>query len=295
MNVGYYPASMREIEVRDKVRELAVVHPDWAEIVRVGNLTKLRRERDGAFRHVNYESGLLLYALVAHHRPDRILEIGTGRGFASLCMARALVDHGLPGRIITVDVLDADLAVDWAIDEGQGPRVERRSRREVWNAHFAPAVLERIETRVGDSRTALPRLESEGFRPDLVYIDADHTYSAVSHDFFSCLRLAARPFRMLLDDYTPRSHLYGVRRLVDRLLAPVFDAELIFTEGRWTAAPGAPRLDQGQVLIDSGRTHGTLEGAYSPAAVSARLFAYRRFPGLCDRMDQVVSRITARA
>lgn len=293
MNVGYYPASMREIDVRDKVRELAVPHPLWEEIVRIGNLTKLRRDPDGTFRPVNYESGLLLYALVARHRPQRILEIGTGRGFASLCMARALVDGGLPGRIVTLDVLDADLAVDWAIDDGRGPRVERRSRKETWAAFFPPAVVERIEQRQGDSRTALPRLEAEGFRPDFVYVDADHTYSAVAHDFFSCLRLAERPFRILLDDYTPRSHLYGVRRLVDRLVAPVFDAELIFTEGRWTAAPGAPPLDQGQVLLDSERTRVALDHTYSPAVVSARLFAYRRFPGLCDWIDQARARVSA--
>ena len=284
---------MREIDVRDKVRELGVPHPEWSEIVRIGNLTKLRREPDGRFRAVNYESGLLLYALVARFRPRHILEIGTGRGFASLCMAKALVDGRLPGRIVTVDMIDSATPVEWAIDDGSGPRVERRSRRDTWGAHFPAEVSERIDQRLGDSRAALPRLESEGYRPDLVYIDADHTYSAAAHDFFSCLRLAARPFRMLLDDYTPRSHLYGVRRLVDRWIAPVFDAEVILTEDRWTAPPGAPALDQAQVFIDSERVRVPVERAYGAAGVAARVFAYRRWPGLFDWIDQARARLLA--
>jgi len=277
---------MREIDVKEKLRELGVAHPDWSEFQRIGNLTKLRREPDGRFRAVNYESGLLLYTLVAKHRPQAILEIGTGRGFGSLCMARALVDQGLPGRIVTVDVLDPETRLDWAIDEGAGARVAPLSRKEVWEAHFPEDVRSRIEQRRGDSSTVLPALEREGFRAELVYIDGDHTYSAVARDFYSAIRLVGPTFRMLLDDYTPFSHVYGVRRLVDQAIAPTFDTELIFTEDRWTAAPGAPKKDHGQVLIDSEHMRRPLSRAYPRHRTAARLFAYRRFPLVFDWLDQ---------
>jgi hypothetical protein len=278
---------MREIDVREKVRELEVAHPGWAEIERIGNLTKLRREPDGRFRGVNYESGLLLYCLVARHRPTHVLEIGTGRGFGSLCMARALADVGGAGRVVTVDVLDHESRLDWAIDDGSGPRVESLSRKDVWERHFPTALLDRIEPRRGASSVVLPQLAREGFRADFIYVDGDHTYSAVARDFYSCLRLAAPSFRMLLDDYTPRSHLYGVRRLVDAAVAPVFEAELVFTEDRWTAAPDAPRLDQGQVLIDSRRMRRPLEHAYPRHHIATRLWAYRLFPAVFDWLDHV--------
>ena len=83
---------MRLLDVRDKVRALGVPHPDWSVFQRIGDLTKLRRDAIRGFHPVNYESGLLLYALVARYRPAAVLEIGTGRGFASLCMAQAMVD-----------------------------------------------------------------------------------------------------------------------------------------------------------------------------------------------------------
>jgi hypothetical protein len=278
---------MREIDVRDKVRELGVAHPDWSVFERIGNLTKLRREPDGRYRAVNYESGLLLYALVAHHRPSSILEIGTGRGFGSLCMARALVDLGRPGSIVTVDVLDDTTPLDWAIDDGSGPRLEALSRREVWERHFPGALRERIRQCRGTSSAVLQDLHREGFRADLVYIDGDHTYSAVAHDFFSALRLASSDYRILLDDYTPFSSLYGVRRLVDATIAPVFNAELIFTEDRWNASPDAPPHDQGQVLIDSTRVRHRVEEAFPRHEVAARLFAYRYLPAVFDWLDQV--------
>jgi hypothetical protein len=201
-------------------------------------------------------------------------------------MARALADNGLDGGIVTVDVLSYETPLDWAIDEGSGPRVASLSRKDVWERHFAADVRERIRQRRGDSSTVLPQLEREGFRADLVYIDGDHTYSAVAQDFYSAIRLLAPTFRMLLDDYTPLSHVYGVRRLVDQAVAPTFDAELIFTEDRWTAAPDAPKRDQGQVLIDSEHMRRPLSRAYPRHRTAARLFAYRRFPLVFDWLDQ---------
>src|SRR5688572_16358019 len=87
------PARFRTLDVREKIRELGVKHPDWSVFRRIGDLTKLRHHPAHGFYPVNYESGLLLYALVTCFRPRQVLEIGTGRGFASICMARALIDQ----------------------------------------------------------------------------------------------------------------------------------------------------------------------------------------------------------
>jgi len=278
---------MRLLDVRDKVRELGVSHPEWSVFRRIGDLTKLRHDAARGFHPVNYESGLLLYALVARHRPACVLEIGTGRGFASLCMAQAMIDVGMPGRIVTVDWLDYEEPQEWAIDEGDGPRVARLSRKDVWERHFPVAVRERIEQRRGASMAVLPQLEREGFRADLLYVDGDHTYTGAAHDFYAAVRVTARPFRMLLDDYTPLSHLYGVRRLVDDEIAPVFEAEQIATEGRWSASAETPVIDQAQVLIDSERVRRPIEDAYASRLIAARLFAYRRFKRVFAWRDQL--------
>ena len=249
--------SMRHVDVKDKVAELVPENPPWGEFVRLGRLTKLRRWPDGRFGAVNFESGLLLYALVKRFRPRSILEIGTGRGFGALCLATALRDLGGEGRIVTVDMNAYGQRIDWALDDGSGPRVQTLSMQDVWEQHTDASVRALIEPRSGPSAAVLRALRSEGFRADLVYIDGDHTYPGVRHDLYASLLVAARPFRMLLDDYTPGSDVFGVRRLVDEELVSVFETEAIHTDGRWDggAHAGEPLATSvsAQVLIDSER------------------------------------------
>jgi hypothetical protein len=283
---------MRQVDVEEKVASLGVGLPDWDVIRRLGDLTKLRA-REGRFFPVNYESGLLLYALVRHHRPGSILEIGTGRGFGALCMAMALADSGGPGTIVTVDTLGADDPQEWALDDGTGPRVARLSRREVWERHVESRLRDRVVQMQGSSFDVLRRLIGEGREADFVYIDGDHTYPVVRHDFYASLLLARAPFRLLLDDYTPLSHLYGVRRLVDEELDPVFQAEAIHTDGR---GPGQPKAntplehsDQAQVLLDSEKVRRPLAEAFPREKVARIVRVHERWPRVLDRLSALRS------
>lgn len=288
---------MRHIDVNDKLGALAVEHPPWDVVRRLGDLTKLR-VREGRFFPVNYESGLLLYALVRHHRPRSILEIGTGRGFGALCMAMALEDSGGPGTIVTVDMLGADDPQDWALDDGSGPRVAPLSRREVWERHVEPRLRDRVVQMQGSSFEAMRRLIDEGRAVDFVYIDGDHTYPVVRHDLYASLLLARPPFRILLDDYTPLSHLYGVRRLVDEELDPVFQAEAIHTDARWHGQPAAntpiAQSDQAQVLLDSERVQKPLAEAFPRDKVAHIVHFHETWPRVLGRLDALRSMLRGR-
>ena len=279
---------VRHVTLQDKVAELVPGPPPWDEFVRLGRLTKLRRLPDGRFVAVNFESGLLLYALVKRFRPRSILEIGTGRGFGALCVATALRDLGGEGRIVTVDMNSYSQRIDWALDDGSGPRVQPLSMKDVWEEHAEASLRARIEPRSGPSVTVLRELRAEGFRADLVYVDGDHTYPGVRHDLYASLLVAARPFCMLIDDYTPGSDVFGVRRLVDEDLAPVFEAEAIHTEGRWDggALAGEPlsKSVSAQVLIDSERTRESIDSllARAPGIVER----HRRWGGVLRSWDR---------
>jgi methyltransferase family protein len=279
---------MRQVDFTAKLAELATERPEWVVFRRLGDLTKLR-QAEGTFRAVNYESGALLYALVRRYAPRRILEIGTGRGYGALCMAMALEDGGLPGEIVTVDTRAYDEPQEWALDDGTGPRVERLSRRDVWERHIEQRWRRRVVQVQGSSFDALQGLGAKGEGGfALVYIDGDHTHPVVRHDFYGSLLLTRPPFRILLDDYTPLSHLYGVRRLVDEELAPVFDAEMIHTDGRWEAGPDAvPEADQAQVLLDSEKTTRPLEAAFPPARLRRIVARHRRWPRALARADAI--------
>ena len=68
---------------------------------------------------VSYAHGRLLYSCIRKYCKDHsikqinILETGTARGFSSLCMAKALEDHNISGKIITLDILPVNKKIFW--------------------------------------------------------------------------------------------------------------------------------------------------------------------------------------
>jgi hypothetical protein len=287
---------MRHVDVKDKLLELGRKTPDWPAIVRLGMLTKLRARPDGSFSQPNFESGLLLQALVHRFRPRRILEIGTGRGFSALCMARALCEVGGEGRILTIDARGFSEPQPWAIDAGDGPCVRSLSLKQVWETHVEPQVLSRIHHVCGSSMSVLAELlRRRDAAPQFVYVDGDHTWSVVRHDVYAALLLAEHPFRILLDDYQPGSDLYGVRRVVDEELEPLFELEAIHTDGRWHGGVHAElsleRSESAQVLLDSERARAPFEAERAARIVRA----HRRWRRLIDFKEGLLQGLRRRS
>ena len=69
----------------------------WA----LGNATSLHEDTKG--QKLEFYRGPLLYALICYLKPKRILEFGTGGGYSTLCMAKALSDSKIDGKIYTID------------------------------------------------------------------------------------------------------------------------------------------------------------------------------------------------
>jgi O-methyltransferase len=107
----------------------------------------------GTATQVSAEKGQLLALLVKLTRARTVVEVGTFTGYNSLCMARALPDHGL---LITCDVTD------------QWPAFGRPRWRRA-------GVEDRIDLRIEPATAVLDALFAE-YGPgsiDLVFIDAD--------------------------------------------------------------------------------------------------------------------------
>ena len=291
---------MRHCDIKEKIPELLPAGVDWGMIERFGNLTKLRLSSEGRFHHANYESGLLLYALVRHFRPQRILEIGTGRGFGAVCMAQALKDAGISGRIVTIDTISYSdkQPWPWPIDDGNGPRTEILSVKEVWERHFDADLRDLVEFRQGSSVEVMAALQQGNWRSDFVYIDGDHTFASAKHDFFSSLLIADKPFCMLLDDYTPHSHNFGVRKMVDRYVAPVFQAEAIYNDRRWFGEEyeheSVGKRDYAQVFIDSRKLLMPVDRALPRAKLTRSVVAHRRFGWLAVKAEHTLSSLRSR-
>ncbi len=115
-------------------------------------LKKLRREtfRKTTQPHMisGYQQGRLLTMVSKMLNPEKILEIGTFTGYATLCLAEGLSDHG---RIITLDV-NEDLAY-----------LPRKYFTESKFSH-------QIDFKIQDAKEFL-RDSGEFF--DLIFVDAD--------------------------------------------------------------------------------------------------------------------------
>lgn len=102
--------------------------------------------------------GRVLSLLSKLIRPERILEIGTFTGYATLCLAEGLSDTG---RIYTLDINE---------------ELEERVR-----SYFERSPLKtKIDYIIGDARQTLARLKEETF--DLVFIDADKKNNGIYYD-----------------------------------------------------------------------------------------------------------------
>ena len=181
---------------------------------------------------VNYKRGILLYSLIAKYKPKNVLEIGTAEGYSALCMAWAMTDYNINGKIFTIDPKPFDVPVERNVTWEDNPKHDTvmLSRRELWNKFADKEWIKKIEVLTGFSgevlqkNTKLPKM-------DMGFIDGSHVYEAVVHDFYAFLEIASESFYLLLDDYVPNEN-DGVTKTIDEEVAPNFDIALIQTNAK---------------------------------------------------------------
>lgn len=157
--------------------------------------------------NLNLGFGFVYYGLVRALRPRHVVVIGSGYGFSVVCLALGLRDNNR-GRLSFVDPSYSVLR--------NGPLqtiggAAQWSDPEKVRVHFRRFGVERLVTHF--------RLTSEEFfsdyaarglpEIDLAFIDGNHSWSAVRHDFLAALGHCHRNSYMLLHD----TNIY-VRELV---------------------------------------------------------------------------------
>ncbi len=263
--------------LQEKLTEVQQRVPPFESFCCVGDLTALRQDSNGRYYRSNYQRGSLLYSLVASCRPRVVLEFGTGRGYGALCMARALVDNAIDGHIFTIDVNGYGEKQLWWLDSGDGPRTTELSLKQVWETQIDPEWVQRITCLTGTSVSVMETWEKLALPPvDFAFVDGGHRYEAVRHDFFSFLDVAAPQFQALFDDYADRPG-YGVQRLIDEELEPVFEAELILSDdGAGMSSVSLAGPVGRMVLIDSRNVKVPWRQVFTLELVQRTLSGYRR-------------------
>ena len=185
----------------------------------------------GCFFRPNYERGILIYYLTRKKEFQSILEIGFGRGYSTFCAAKAMCDHGIDGKIITVD-----------------PNINEDFVKHLYKV-FPNEWFSKIEFYKGKSSQFFKERKDEDF--DFIYIDGDHRYDAVKDDWLNSKNRFKKA--ILFDDY----HLPGkvqkdieCAKLIDEI--DDFEKELIIMDRRIffdDRRISDKDIDYGQVLI----------------------------------------------
>ena len=182
---------------------------------------------------INYERGILLYSLIAKYKPKNVLEIGTAEGYSTLCMAWAMVDHDINGKIFTIDPKPFDIPIEREITwkKNLEHNTVSLSTKELWNKFANKEWIKKIEVLTGFSGEILQKQTKELPKMDMGFIDGHHAYEAVIHDFYAFLQIASENFYLLFDDYNPNENR-DVTKVINEEVVPNFDVTLIKTNAK---------------------------------------------------------------
>ena len=182
---------------------------------------------------INYERGILLYSLIAKYKPKNVLEIGTAEGYSALCMAWAMTDYDINGRIFTIDPKPFDVPIKREITWEENPKHESimLSTKELWNKFANKEWIKKIEVLTGFSGEILQKKTKEFPKMDMGFIDGHHTYEAVIHDFYAFLQTASENFSLLFDDYSYHVDV-NVSKAINEEIVPNFDVTQIITNAK---------------------------------------------------------------
>jgi len=184
----------------------------------------------GCFFRPNYERGILMYHMIQKLKFESVLEIGFGRGYSTFCMAKAMCDLNIDGKITTVD-----------------PSISEEFLNQLTTV-FPAEWFGKINFVRATSSDYFKDLGEETF--DFIYIDGDHRYEFVKKDWENTKNRFKTA--LLFDDYTEDKNIQDIEcsKLIDQI--EDYNKELIIGDRRiFFDDRGIPdeKINYGQVLI----------------------------------------------
>jgi len=233
---------MKKIFIKEKLESIDVHLEDivLGDFDAIGEYTaKKNRTPDkdqyrtaGCFFRPNYERGILMYYLTRKKEFKTVLEIGFGRGYAAFCMAKAMCDHGIEGKITTID-----------------PNFDENFLNQLTKV-FPKNWFDKLEfvRSTADAYFA----DNPEVKFDFIYIDGDHRYEAVKNDWNNSKDRFNKA--LLFDDYhlpSKRQKDIECSKVIDDISD--YEKELIIMDRRIffdDRRIADDQIDYGQVLIE---------------------------------------------
>ena len=101
---------LNHIKINEFVDSLNIQTPSKEKFLQLNRIFPINQKT--SIKTINYERGMLLYSLIAKYKPKNVLEIGTAEGYSALCMAWAMTDCKINGKIFTIDPKPFDVPIE---------------------------------------------------------------------------------------------------------------------------------------------------------------------------------------
>ena len=223
--------SFDSIKIYEFIDSLNVQIPSKEKFLQLNRIFQISQK--AKIKTINYERGILLYSLIAKYKPKNVLEIGTAEGYSALCMAWAMTDYDINGRIYTIDPKPFDVPIKREITWEENPKHESimLSTKELWNKFANKEWIKKIEVLTGFSGEILQKKTKEFPKMNMGFIDGHHAYETVIHDFHAFLQTASENFSLLFDDYSYPVDV-NVSKVINEEIVPNFDVTPIITNAK---------------------------------------------------------------
>jgi len=209
---------VKTTDIRSFIDALGITVPEDKEFMKLSKLTPIYPDHEES-EVFNYERGILLYSIIAKYKPLHVLEIGTAKGYSTLCMAWAMADYNIPGTIYTIDpTLNTKFQITIKNE------ISVLTTPQLWKKVASDSWLSKIKPLSGYSGQVMAEYKFP--KIDFAYIDGHHVFEAVEHDFYATLNISSNYFQILFDDYALSD---GVTKLIDDDVSKNFDSVLIKT------------------------------------------------------------------
>ena len=284
------------IDIDSLIDSFKIEIPSTNEFQRLNNFFPIYNDDSDSI--LNFERGMLLYAMVGKIRPKTILEIGTASGYSTICMAKALTDFKINGKIITIDPESHIKKNRYVLNfDEKGPKSYEMSREELWKKCASEEWIKKIEVITGYSGEVFEKNNIS--KIDMAFIDGHHVFNAVKHDFYATLKNSSDKFKILFDDYFP-GEKKDVKHLIDEEISPNFPITLIKTNYKnQISNKKNPKLKNQHgikdelfmCLIDSKDLKKPISDAYPEKKIDAFLKEYNKWESRWRRRKDLNSKI----
>ena len=123
-----------------------------------------------------------------------ILDLGTAKGFSSICLAKAIKDTNSQGKVISIDIIPHNKKMYWNSPNDFLGRFTREETLSKYKEYLKYIIYIQNDSTIALKTTHLNRIHFS-------FIDADHNYKKILSDIKIISSLQYRGDIIIFDDY----------------------------------------------------------------------------------------------